>query len=89
MGRRKKKKEITYRNSLLVQWVKDPVLSLQWLGLPVSHRFSPWPENFCMLRAWSKQNKTKPMEQKNDNERDGQLDSKKKKKKIFGGGITI
>ena len=30
------------RNSLVVQWVKDPVLSLLWCG------FFPWPENFHM-----------------------------------------
>ena len=26
----------------MVQWVKDPVLSLLW------YRFDPWPENFCV-----------------------------------------
>ena len=28
-------------NSLVVQWVKDPVSSLQWLGLLQWHRFNP------------------------------------------------
>ena len=28
--------------------VKDPALSLLWLG------FDPWPGNFCMLQAWPK-----------------------------------
>ena len=46
-GPEKKKKEITYRNSLLVQWVKDPVLSLQWGG------FDPWPRNFHMSQLWT------------------------------------
>ena len=32
-----------WRNSLVVQWVKDPALSLQWLGLLLWCRFNPWP----------------------------------------------
>ena len=32
--------------SLVVQWLKDPVLSLLW------HGFDPWPQNFCMVWAW-------------------------------------
>ena len=31
-------------SSLVVQGVKDPALSLLWLG------FEPWPENFYMLQ---------------------------------------
>ena len=30
----------------MAQQVKDPVLSLQWLGLLPWHRFDPWPGNF-------------------------------------------
>ena len=26
---------------LVAQWVKDPALSLQWLGAPLWHRFDP------------------------------------------------
>ena len=28
---------------LVVWWFKDPVLSLQWLGLQLWHGFNPWP----------------------------------------------
>ena len=27
----------------MVQQVKDPALSLQWLGLLLRHRLDPWP----------------------------------------------
>ena len=33
------------RNSLVAQWLKDPALSLQWLGLLLCHGFNPWPRN--------------------------------------------
>ena len=33
----------------MVQWLKDLMLSLQWLGLLLWHRFHPWPGNFCLL----------------------------------------
>ena len=38
----------TYRIqcSLVVQWVKDPVLLLQQFELLLWHRFDPWPWNF-------------------------------------------
>ena len=42
-------------NSLLVQWVKDLVLSLQHLGLLLWHGFEPFPRNFHMLQAWPPQ----------------------------------
>ena len=42
------------RSSLVAQWVKDLVLSLQQLGLLLWHRFDPWPRNFCMLWAQPK-----------------------------------
>ena len=35
--------------SLESQWVKDPALSLQWLGLLLWCGFDPWPRNFHML----------------------------------------
>ena len=34
--------------SLVVQWVKDLSLSLQWLGLLLGDGFDPWPRNFHM-----------------------------------------
>ena len=32
----------------MVQWFKDPELSLQWLGSLLRRRFHPWPGNFHM-----------------------------------------
>ena len=44
----------------MVQYVKDPVLSLLWLGLLLWRGFNPWPQNFCILQAQPKQtNKNK------------------------------
>lgn len=37
------------RSSLVVQQLKDPVSSLQWLGLLLWCGFDPWFENFHML----------------------------------------
>ena len=46
----------------MVQWVKDPSLSLQQLEslLQLTEpwpwlRFSPWPGNFHMLQVWQKE----------------------------------
>ena len=39
-------------SSLVVQWVKDLVLSLQWLRSLLWYVLDPWPRNFCMLWAW-------------------------------------
>ena len=36
------------RSSLAAQQVKNPMLSLQWLGLLPWHGFSLWPRNFHM-----------------------------------------
>ena len=47
-------KEFSYE-----EWVKDLVLSLQWLGLLLGHRFNPWPKNFHMLQVWPKKKKKK------------------------------
>ena len=33
------------QSPLVAQWVKDPVLSLQWLWLLLWRRFDPWPGN--------------------------------------------
>ena len=38
-------------SSLVVWWVKDPVLSLQRLGLLLWRGFHPWPRNFHMTQA--------------------------------------
>ena len=47
------------RISFVVQWVKDPVLSLQWLGSLLWGGFDSWPRNFCMLQARPKKKKKK------------------------------
>ena len=41
----------------MVQWVKDPALSLQQLGMLLRLRFDPWRGNFCMLQAQPKKRK--------------------------------
>ena len=48
----------------MAQWVKDPALSLLWLGSPLRCGFDPWPGNFHMLWAQpkTKQNKTKTLQ---------------------------
>jgi len=38
----------------VAQWVKDLVLSLQWLGSLLRHSFNPWLGNFHMPQAWPK-----------------------------------
>ena len=35
----------------MTQRVKDPKLSLQWLGLLLWHWFDPWPGNFHVVGA--------------------------------------
>ena len=49
-------------SSLGVQWVKDLVLSLWWLGSLLWLRFDTWPRNFHMLRTWPKEKKKKERE---------------------------
>ena len=41
----------------MAQWVKDPALSLLWLGSLLWCSFSPWPRNFSMLWVWPKREK--------------------------------
>ena len=41
-------------SSLVVQWVKEPELSLKWLGLLPWHGFDPRPRNFHMLLVQQK-----------------------------------
>ena len=43
------------RSSLVVQQVKDQVLSLQRLWSLPWRGFDPWPGNFHMLQAWPKE----------------------------------
>ena len=46
-------KSLHPRNSLVAQWVKDPVLSLLW------HRFSPWHGTSACHRPDQKKKKKK------------------------------
>ena len=43
----------------MAQRVKDPVLSLHWLGSAMAggSEFNPWPRNFHMIQAWPKKRK--------------------------------
>ena len=41
-------------SSVMVQWVRDLVLSLPWLGLLLWHGFDPWLMNFCVPLMWPK-----------------------------------
>lgn len=41
-------------SSLVVLQVKDPVLSLKWLGSLLWHGLDLWPGNFHVPLAWSK-----------------------------------
>ena len=47
--------------------VKDPVLSLLWLG------FDPWPGNSHMLQAWQKKKKTNKKQNKKTQSQDDAL----------------
>ena len=44
-------------SSLVAQQVKDPLLSLQWLGSLLWYRVDPWPGNFHLPQAWAKKKK--------------------------------
>ena len=43
----------------MVQRVKDPALSLQWLGSLLWREFDPWPGKFYILRMKPKKKKKK------------------------------
>ena len=49
-GRTKLGKRLGLKNvsSLVMQWLKDPALSLQWLRLLLEYGLDPWPSNFHM-----------------------------------------
>ena len=47
-----------FGSSFVVQWVKDPMLSLQWLELMLWHVFDPWPRNIYMPWVWIKKIKS-------------------------------
>ena len=62
-----------YGSSLVAQWVKDLVLSLQQLRSLLWCGFHPWPRNFCMLwvqpkkqtnKQTNKQKKTKKTDER-------------------------
>ena len=56
--------------------VKDPALSLLWLGWLLWYRFNPWPGNFHM--PWVCETKR---DRELSSKRVGEFESKKKKKK--------
>ena len=41
----------------MAQWVKDPALTLQWLGSLLWCEFHPWPRNFTCCRRGQKKKK--------------------------------
>ena len=47
--------------SLVVQWVKDLSLSLQWHGLLLGDGFDPWPRNFHMPQVQPKKQTSEDM----------------------------
>ena len=47
----------------MTHWVKDPVLSLQWLGSLLWRGFHSWPGNFCMPQAQPKRKKGKKLKE--------------------------
>ena len=46
-------------SSFMVQWVKDPALSLQWLGSLLWYKFDLWPRNLYVLPKKKKKEKRK------------------------------
>ena len=48
------------RISILVQGVKDLMLSLHWLRSQMWYRFNPWSRVLQMPQVWQKQTKKKP-----------------------------
>ena len=54
----------------MVEWVKDPALSLLWC------RFDSWPRNFCMPQVWQKERKKEKRER---GRKEGRKERKKKK----------
>ena len=44
----------------MAQQVKDLVLSLQWLGFLLWHRFDPWPGNFHVPQVQPKKSVASP-----------------------------
>ena len=49
-GKNQNKNNISW-SSLVAQWVKDLVLSLQWPRVLLWLKFYPWPRNFHMPQA--------------------------------------
>ena len=44
-----KKKKFFFEKFPVAQWIKDPVLPLQWLRSPLWRRLNPWPGNCAYL----------------------------------------
>ena len=43
---------LRFKSSLVIQWVKDPALSVQQLGSLLWLGFNPWPRNLHMPWVW-------------------------------------
>ena len=50
-------KKVSFGSSLVAQWVKDPALSLLWLGSLLWCGLNPWPGNLCMPLVQPKKGK--------------------------------
>ena len=53
-----------HRNSLVIQWFKDPVLSLQQLGWLMWYGFDSWPVNAHIVWMSSKNKERKKKKEK-------------------------
>ena len=58
----------------MAQQVEDLTLSLLW------RKFDPWPGNFPMVQAWTKQNKTKKKKEKKKEEEEEEKPANSMKK---------
>ena len=66
----------------MAQWVKDPVLLMQWSRSLLWLGFNPRPGNFCMLQVH-------PKKRKREKELIGQSFKKKKKKGCIEQGAEM
>ena len=58
------------REFLVVEWIKDPVLSLPWLWLQLWRRFNPWPGEFPCAIGSATHTNTHMQKKKRERERE-------------------